>query len=220
MVVNGLMNYYYDDQVHDRQTPGISHIRLFHAVPAAPAVDVYINDKLVAKRLSYGHFTDYIPLASGTYNIEVYPTGQEISPILKISLPLGDRKIYTLAIIGMLPKIGILPIEDGYEPLSPYRTNIRFANLSPNSPGMDLVLRSGLTLFSDINFTEVSDYRPLNSGDYDFFVRPSNTANNILYLPARLLPNRNLTFYLLGDYDQPSTLAVYIPMDGSTYLRY
>lgn len=213
-------NTFYSNQNETfRQTPGISHVRLFHAVPGAPAVDVYINDKLIAKRLSYGNFTDYIPLANGTYNVEVYPAGQEGSPILTINLPIADRKIYTLAVIGMLPRIGILPIEDGYEQLSPYRTNIRFANLSSNAPGLDLVLRDGMSLFSDINFTEVSDYIPLNAGDYSFFVRPTSTVNNLIYLPVRLLPNRNLTFYVLGDYNQPSSLAVFIPMDGSTYLR-
>ncbi|HEY5586578.1 MAG TPA: DUF4397 domain-containing protein [Ruminiclostridium sp.] len=215
-------NSFYTDQMDlSRQMPGMAYIRLFHAAPNTPAVDVYADGKLIAKRLTYGQFTEYMPLAMGTYSIEAFPFGLKQSPILSIRLPIADSKMYTLAIIGLLPRIGILPIEDEYEDLYAGRVNIRFANLSPNAPSLNLALSGGLDLFTDIKYTELSDYRSMIPGIYNFVVRPTMTATNVAHLPnIRLLPKRNLTFYVLGIFgQQPSTLEVFIPMDGTSYLR-
>lgn len=215
-------NLYYTDQTSsERQIPGMAYVRVLHALPRVSPVDVYANGRLIARNLPYGQLTNYIQLAMNTYKVEVFPAGQQNTPLISVSFPLAGSKTYTLAIIGTVPNTGILPVEDVYEPIAPDRVNIRFANLSPNAPGLDLVSRRDEEIiFSDINFTQVSNYRTLPPGPYQFFIRQANTAINVLYLPVRLLPRRNLTFYLIGMYAQePSNLQVIIPMDGSTYLR-
>lgn len=204
-----------------RQMPGLSYIRLFHAAPGAPEVDIYANGKQVAKRLVYGQFTDYVSVSAGTYIIEAFPVGLKDSPILRVRLPIVQNKVYTLCVIGLLPNIGILPVEDEYQVLSPSRVNIRFINLSPNAPALNLALRSGLNLFTDINYTEASQYSSVVPGTYNLVVKPTAVNTIVVNVPnVRLLPKRNITFYVLGMYgQQPSSLEVYIPMDGTTYLR-
>lgn len=214
--------YYYTDESGEfRQIPGKSYIRVFHAAPGAPEVDVYANGNLIARRLAFGQFTDYISVDEGTYAVEAFPVGLKQSPVLKVNVPIDARKVYTLSVIGILPQIGILPVEDVYEPIRPGRTNIRFINLSPNAPGLNLALRGGQNVFEDIHYTEVSDYKAFRPGLYNFVIRPTEAPITVLNLPnVRLAPNRNISFYTVGMYaQQPSTLEVYIPLDGSTYLR-
>jgi len=214
-------NFFYSDQMNSpRQIPGMAYIRMFHAAPGAPEVDIYANGKQVAKRLAYGQFTDYISLAMGTYTIEAFPVGLKDSPVLRITLPI-ESKVYTLALIGILPRIGILPIVDEFVAFSPGTANIRFANLSPNAPSLNLALRGGLNLFTDVSYTEVSDYIPMRPGNYNLVVTPATSSTVVTAVPrVRILPRRNLTFYVLGLYgQQPSSLEVYIPMDGTSYLR-
>ncbi len=213
--------YYIDDCAEDRQLPGKSYIRVFHAAPGAPEVDIYANGRIIARRLAFGQFTEYIAVDAGTYTVEAFPVGLQHSPVLSVRLPVAAQKVYTLCVIGILPRIGILPVEDTYEPLSPGRTNIRFVNLSPNAPELSLSLRGGLVLFSGIKYTEVSDYRAVLPGRYNLVVTPTGTPVVLVNLPnVRLLPRRNITFYTVGVFGQdPSSLEVYIPMDGTTYLR-
>lgn len=204
----------------ERQRPGIANVRLFHAAPRVPAVDIYANDRLVARRLSYTQFTSYLALDAGTYRIQVFPAGQKILPVLTADIPVAEGTIYTMAVIGILPRIGILPVEDGYAPFSLNRVNIRLVNLSPGAPGIDMNLRDQPDLFSDITYTEASDYKPMIPGNYEFFISAHLTGQTLLYVPARLLPRRNLTFYIVGLLEeQTPPLQVLIPMDGSTYLR-
>ncbi len=213
--------YYTEDCLEERQIPGRSYIRVFHAAPGAPEVDIYANGRNVARRLAFGQFTDYIAVDAGTYVIEAFPVGLHQSPVLRVNIPVAAEKVYTLCVIGILPRIGILPVEDEYEPVSAGRTNIRFINLSPNAPGLSLSLRGGQELFSDISYTEVSDYRPLLPGRYNLAVTPTGTPVIVANLPnVRLLPRRNISFYAVGMFGQvPSSIEVYIPMDGTTYLR-
>ena len=214
-------NYFYTDQMDSsRQLPGMAYIRLFHAAPGAPEVDIYANGRQVAKRLAYGQFTDYISLATGTYTIEAFPVGLTVSPILRINLPV-ENKVYTLALIGILPRIGILPIVDEFVAVTPGSANIRFVNLSPNAPSLNLALRGGSNLITDISYTEVSDYIPIRPGNYNMVVTTATSPTIVTAVPrVRILPRRNLSFYVLGLYgQQPSSLEVYIPLDGGTYLR-
>ncbi len=215
--------YYYDedDMTEERQIPGRSYIRVFHAAPGAPEVDIYANGRIIARRIAFGQFSDYIAVDSGTYIIEGFPVGLHDSPVLRVNVPIAERKVYTLAIIGILPNIGILPVDDVYQPISSDRTNIRFINLSPNAPGLSLGIRGGMELFSDISYTEVSDYRAMPPGRHNLVVTPTGTPTVVANLPnVRLLPRRNLSFYVVGMFgQQPSSLEVYIPMDGTTYLR-
>ncbi|WP_244648343.1 DUF4397 domain-containing protein [Ruminiclostridium herbifermentans] len=210
-----------DETINPRQMPGVSNIRVFHAAPGAPEVDIYANGKKVANRLAFGQFTDYVSVSAGMYIIEAFPVGLKDSPILSIRLPIAEKKVYTLSVIGILPNIGILPVEDVYQPLFRNRVNIRFVNLSPNAPALNLALRYGQNIFTDIHYTEGSQYTTILPGIYNLVVKPTTVNTVVVNLPnVRLLPNRNLTFYVVGMYgQQPSSLEVYIPMDGTTYLR-
>ena len=59
-----------------RNDTNASYVRVFHASPDAPPVDIYINNNLVFKSLAFGNFTEYMPLSMGNYKIEVYPEGK------------------------------------------------------------------------------------------------------------------------------------------------
>ena len=68
-------NNYTDPYSLYRVNPVNSYFRVLHASPKSPAVDVYINDMLKFKTLTYGAFTDYIEVMTGNYNIKLYAAG-------------------------------------------------------------------------------------------------------------------------------------------------
>ncbi|MCJ7689282.1 MAG: DUF4397 domain-containing protein, partial [Clostridiaceae bacterium] len=76
-----------------------SYLRVLHASPKSPAVDVYINDILKAKNLAYADFTDYIEVITGNYNVKIYTTGTKTSPVLSKNIFIPPGKIYTVAAI-------------------------------------------------------------------------------------------------------------------------
>lgn len=207
----------YFDPYYTRQAK--SFLRLFHASPDAPAVDIYFNNSLVARNLGYRQFTEYFSVAPGTYTVRVFQAGSTTNPVLTTNLTVEPSTILTIAAAGRLRNIMLLPFEEPKLGTIPGRSYIKFVNLSPNTPAVDLSLTSGKTLFSDISFGEASNYIDIPQGIYNFLIKPTDTDNTILNVPnIRIRPNRILTIYLIGLSDGSPSLQVLIPLDGSTYI--
>lgn len=70
-----------ENKVKFRKSDEKSHVRILHASPDAPAVDIYINDNLIYKGLSYKSFTEYMPLISMVYNIKYFLLVKRMYPL-------------------------------------------------------------------------------------------------------------------------------------------
>src|SRR6056297_2792314 len=176
-----------------------SYIRVLHASPDAPAVDVYANNNLIAKNLKYSKFTEYISVMPGNYNIKVFPANTKSNPVIDTSLNIPANKIYTVAAIDKLANISLYPIEDPRLHPSRTRAYVRFVHLSPNAPNVDITLPNGYPLFKDVGYKEVTKYIPLRPKTYTIEARPSGSDEVVLYVPnIKLSPNKFYTIYAIG----------------------
>ncbi|SKA96690.1 protein of unknown function [Caloramator quimbayensis] len=203
-----------------RMKPQVSYVRILHASPNTPAVDVYANDKIIAKNLSYRNFTQYIGVPVGEYRIKVFKANTTQNPLIDTSIELPGSSAFTVAAIGMLPNINLFPIVEHKKPLNPDKLYLRFAHLSPDAPAVDIVTPDGNKLFEDISYKEVADYIEISPGTYSVNVNIAGTNNTVLTVPnIRLLPNRYYTIYAVGLAGGKPSLQVLIPLDGASYLR-
>lgn len=186
-------------QCYTMQQQMNSKIRVLHAVPNAPAVDVYANDNLIVKNLAFKEISPYLPVPTGNYNIKVYPTGETTNPVIDTSVYVPENSIYTIAAIGELPDISLYPIQ---EPTSANNTGmacVRFIHLSPNAPPVDIKLPDGTIIFSNVPFKSIACYTCIPSGTYTFRVSPASTDNVVLTVPnVTLNPNTFYTIYAVG----------------------
>lgn len=197
-----------------------SYIRILHAVPNAPALDVYANGTPIARNLSYRGFTEYMTLAAGTYNIEIYAAGRRDTPILRTSITLPGRSIFTIAAAGRSPNISLLPIAEPRAMMPPGMVMIRFSHLSPNTPGVDIALPDGTILFRDVRFGETTQYIPVVPSTYRLQIRTTGTNRVILDVPnINLAANRYYTVYAIGLQGGQPPLQVLIPLDGQSYIN-
>jgi hypothetical protein len=203
-----------------RVTHTNSFVRVLHASPDAPGVDIYVNNNPVARDVTYKEFTEYIPIAGGLYNIKVYPTGKTTNPVIDQNVNIPPRSIFTIAATGMIEDIGLTLVLEPPINRLPGQTFIRFAHLSPNTPHVDITLPNGTKLFSDIEYKEISDYIPVRPGKYEIQARQAGTNNIVLTVPnINLRPGNIYTFYAVGLMNGQPPLQVLIPLDGSTYLN-
>ncbi|WP_019228589.1 DUF4397 domain-containing protein [Sedimentibacter sp. B4] len=176
-----------------------SRIRVLHAVPNAPAVDVYANDNLIVRNLAYKEMSPYLPVPSGNYNIKIYPTGETTNPVIDSSVYIPENSVFNIAAIGELPDISLYPIQ---EPTSANKTGmacIRFIHLSPDAPPVDIKLPDGTIVFSNVPFKSIANYTCVPSGTYTFRVNPAGTDNVVLTVPdVKLNPNTFYTVYAVG----------------------
>ncbi|MCI1943785.1 DUF4397 domain-containing protein [Clostridium luticellarii] len=204
-----------------RQISSVSYIRFLNASPNSPAIDIYLNERLLSRNLSYKSFSDYTNIPYGTYNIKVFPAGSVENPIVDQNLTIPAEKIFTIAATDHYPNITLLPIEDIRRPKIPNRALIRFVNLTPDSPGLNLVLPGGNTLFSDVSYKEVSPYIPIAPGVHTLEINNSDSNERVLYVPnIRLTPNRFYSIYSVGNLSGSPEIQALIPLDGNSYIRF
>lgn len=196
-----------------------SYIRLLHASPDAPAVDIYANGSLLARNLAYRGFTEYMTIPAGRYNIRVFPTGTMINPVMETIVEIPPQSIITIAVVGGLPEISLQLIPDPALTVPEGMLMLRFAHLAPGAPNVDVTLPNGTRVFSNVAYRQVSDYIPVNPGTYTFQLRPAGSGAVVLNVPnIRLLPGRLYTIYAVGFAGGTPGLQMLIPLDGGSYI--
>lgn len=191
-----------------------SLVRVFHAAPQAPNVDVYVNDQMVFSNLAFGDFTRYVYLDEGEYNVSVYLAGQKDRPVINQMVDVPSQQIFTIAATGNLDNLGLLVIPDkvSKSPSQNY-SSVRVIHLSPNAPGVDILV-DGDTLFEDVAYGEGTDYVDLNPGTYNVNVVLNTDKSVVLPLKVTLNPDKIYTIYIIGN---PPTLQALQVVDGNTY---
>lgn len=191
-----------------------SLVRVFHAAPQAPNVDVYVNDQMIFSNLAFGDFTRYVYLDEGEYNVSVYLAGQKDRPVINQMVDVPSQQIFTIAATGNLGNLGLLVIPDkvSKSPSQNY-SSVRVIHLSPNAPGVDILV-DGDTLFEDISFGEGTDYVDLNPGTYNVNVVLNTDKSVVLPLKVTLNQDKIYTIYIIGN---PPTLQAVQVVDGNTY---
>lgn len=191
-----------------------SYIRISHASPDAPNVDVYANGNLIVKNLAYKQFTQYLPVPVGNYNITVFPSGQTTNPIINTNVYIPENTIFNIAAIGNLANIELYPIPEPVAAQKFGRPCIRFIHLSPNAPAVDIQFSDGTKVFNNVGFKDITNYACIPSGTYTFTVSPTGTENTMLTIPnVRLDPNNYYTIYAVGQVGKTPELEAMVVIE-------
>ena len=202
---NGFMNQMMDT----------GYVRILHAVPDAPNVDVYANDTLLVQNLAYGKNTGYMMVPAGTYQVTIYATGTKANPVLSKMLTVGRNDVVTAAAAGMLQSIELLAIPDADIQSVSNKALVRFIHLSPNAPAVDITLPDGMILFSNVAFKHMTDYIPVNQMTYTLQVRVAGTDQVVLTVPGVSVRNNNYySVYAIGLVGKNPALQALLLEDG------
>jgi len=200
-----------------RNDMDVSYVRVFHASPNGPSIDIYVNGGLAFKNLSFKSFSEYVQLPMGEYKIEVFPAGQKETPILTQNIKLPEKEVITIAAVGNFEDLQLIPyIEGNADNLPENESRVRIIHLSPDAPNVD-VLVDGNLAFKDIGFMDATDYAQLSSGAYNLTVNLADTKDTVLTANAELKSQKVYTIYVVGN--PPNLLAIQ-SLDGSTFVRF
>lgn len=195
----------------------ISYVRVFHACPDAPAVDIYVNGGLAFKNLSFKLFSEYVQLPMGEYKIEIFPTGQKVTPVLTQNVGVSEKQVITIAAVGNFEDIQLVPyIEENADDFPVNESALRIIHLSPDAPAVDISI-DGRLVFEDVRFMDATDYVHIFSGAYNITINIANTNETILDLKLELKSQKVYTIYIVGN---PPALSTIQSLDGSTFVRF
>lgn len=162
---------------------GDAMVRVVHASPDAPAVDVWINGSKVDALTNVPFFTasGYLPLPAGSYDIQVVPTGQTSPAVIDAKgVRIEAGKAYTIAATGLLANIAPTIYADNLSAPAAGKAHVRVIHASPDAPAVDIRVAGGPALISNLAFPDASAYLPVDAGTYNLEVTPAGATSVVL----------------------------------------
>jgi len=163
--------------------PSNSLVKVVHASPDAPGVDLLVDNTVAGTNLTFPNNTGYLTVPSGTRNIKVNVSGTSTT-VIEANIDFMEDKNYSVFAVNSVANIEAVLIEDDLTTPAQGKAHVRFIHLSPDAPAVDVTLMDGTVVFSNNSFKDFTAFTPLNAGSYDLEVRVAGTTTVALDLPV------------------------------------
>lgn len=195
-----------------------ARLRVLHASPDAPAVDIYVDGSEAISDLAFDDITDYVSLPAGDYNVQVFPASANGSgdPVIDANVTLAAGTDYTVAAVGLLADIEPLVLVDDNSDPATGETKLRFVHASPDAPAVDIYAEGAGVVVPNAAFKDASGYLDLPAGTYDLEVRAAGTETVALDLPGVTLEaGKTYTAFAVGLLEGEPALAAKLTVDAT-----
>lgn len=175
-------------------------VRIVHASPDAPAVDVVVDGKTVVEGAEFKAATDYMMVPAGDHKVEIFAAGTvaDREPVISADLTVEAGMAYTAAAINKLDSLELKVLNDD-NMVTEGKAKVRVVHFSPDAPAVDAAVKGGDVLFPGAEFKGVTDYIEVDPGSYDLEVRGAGTEDVVLDLAGtELKANAAYTVIAVG----------------------
>lgn len=175
-------------------------VRVIHASPDAPNVDVWLDGTMVLSDVPYEAVSAYLPVPAGDHNVKVTPTGST-TPVIDADVTLTAGTAYTIAAINPVASIAAAVLVDDRTTVDG-KAKLRVFHASSNAPAaVDVALVGGSVLVPGLAYGTASDYLTVDPGTYDLEIRAAGDTAAALTLSATLSAGQNVTAIAFDDGD-------------------
>ncbi len=206
-------------------TPTFSYaaIRFLNAAYGYSGFRAFIGNRRAASLLSFSAVSAYSRVSSGYQTVTI--TGTDGYIYLQKTLPFESGGRFTIAIINRPGGLDLLKITDNCCAYPTQTAHFRVGNLARNSGALDVLLPDGRTVFTDVRFKEVTAFKRISSGAYEFLFAETNQLPAPAYsdietldsafIGANPLPDTAASVYL--NVSRGRAYTVYLLQNGQSY---
>ena len=159
-----------------------ARVRVLHASPDAPAVDVLVDGSAVLSNVTFKQASGYLDVPAGARNLKVRASGTS-SIVIDVTPTLVAGTDYTVIASGLLAAIQPLLLTDDNTAPAAGNVKVRLAHGAPSAPLVDIyVTAPGASLagatpnLTDVPFGIASGYLEVPAGSYQVRICPANTT--------------------------------------------
>lgn len=176
-----------------------ARVRVIHASPDAPNVDVYANGSKVLANVPFKVESDYLAVPAGSYKFEVFAAGTTLNPVLTVNANLQPGVDYTVAAVDRVSQLKYRVFEDNNAAPAAGKAHVSVIHTSADAPAVDVAVKGGPVLVKDISFGEKQGPLPVDAGRYDLELRVAGTVTVALPLNGvQLEAGKVYTFVATG----------------------
>lgn len=214
----------------DDLTPSVTgaKIRLIHASPDAPALDIKLNTgsgTAVFSNSNFKDISDYIEMAAGSYIFVVTPNGSSEEVRVYSSVTLEAGKIYTMLVTGTYDNTDMYSLNvkilydnfgiyfdngygNEYVQLTASQSKLRVIHNSYDAPGLDITI-DDIGIFSNLLYGISSGYTSINTGTRNIIMTQTGTTSPALIdISPTLATNVDYTVFAVNELSSIETIYV------------
>lgn len=157
--------------------PTISYLRVVNASPSLATYNAYFNGGIVnSAALPFGGSSAYISYPAGTYSLK-FTTASSTESVLTKSITLNASTNYSSYLINKPAALDVYTIGDDMSIPSTDKAYIRFINLSPDAPALDLAKTSATTtLATNKAYKSASGFIAVDAGTYTLDAKENSSG--------------------------------------------
>jgi hypothetical protein len=180
------------------QSGNASRVRVIHAIPDAPEVDVYVDQNRILQNVAFKDVSNYLELEAGQHTLQVVPAGQgRGSAVIDQQVTLDANTDYTIAAGGTLDSPEVFEFVDEIRAPSGNQTRLRAVHLSPDAPAVDIAA-DGNVLVEGLKFGNASEYVKVPAGSYSVEVRPAGKNEAVATFDVKLEGGTAVSAFAVG----------------------
>jgi hypothetical protein len=157
--------------------PTISYIRVINTSPSLATYNAYFNGTIVnSAALPFGGSTSYYSYTAGSYSLK-FTTASSTESLLTKTIALSASTYYSSYLINKPAALDIYTIGDDLSLPVTDKAYIRFINLSPDAPALDLAKTSATTtLITNKAYKSASGFIAVDAGTYSLDAKETSSG--------------------------------------------
>ncbi|WP_028117436.1 DUF4397 domain-containing protein [Ferrimonas senticii] len=159
-----------------------SELRVVHASPDAPEVNVLANGNAILTNVPYPVASGYLNVPAGDYNVQVEPAAAPGTFVIDADVTLDINTAYTVLAINELAEIAPWVVTDDRRRIAT-EAGLRLLHASPSAGNVDIYVGSDNDIsdetpaFSDVPIMAETGRVPLAAGTYFVTVTPTGSQD-------------------------------------------
>ena len=168
-----------------------AQLRVVHASPDAPNVDVLVDNAAVLTNVAYKAASSYLEVPSGSRNLKVRATGTS-TVVIDQNGTLAQNSFYTVLATGRVASIAPVVLTDDQTSPASGNVRLRLVHASPTAGNVDIYvtaptadIATATPTLANVAFRAASNYLEVPAGTYRVRITPAGTrtvaidANNV-----------------------------------------
>jgi hypothetical protein len=141
--------------------PPIAGLSFIQASPDQPPMDLFIGGgKINLNPVSYGQSIGYLNIYAGNDSV-TFNNDATTKTILSTNITFNQNTIYSMFLANTTSNPEVVVLKDTLNKPSAGNAGIRFVDLSPDAPAVDLVIKGGAVIVANKLYKGYSSFVPV-----------------------------------------------------------
>jgi Domain of unknown function (DUF4397) len=174
-------------------------VSIVQASPGQPVLDFSLDaNRVNLNPLKYNDGLDYFRATIGKRTL-LFSNDASGTAIATDTITLRQNVAYSVFLVNTVSSPQIFHLTDSLTAPTTGNANLRFINLSPDAPAVDLAIKGGAVIVANKAFKGFSSFQPIAGMRYSFEIRKAGTTTVLATMDNVTINNGFIyTIYLHG----------------------